>query len=99
MSDEPSFPNNAVMRSIARRIIWFEPPEIALSDPVRFIAYACACADHEDTKVIRSHMSDDAFRHALDHAPPGIIDGRSWSYWNLMLDRYPAPPMPARRLG
>jgi hypothetical protein len=37
------------------------------------------------------------FREALDKAPPGIIDPRSWAYWNLVIaGRYPPPPMPVR---
>jgi hypothetical protein len=36
-------------------------------------------------------------REALDKAPPGIIDPRSWAYWNLTIaGRYPPPPMPRR---
>jgi hypothetical protein len=31
--------------------------------------------------------------------PPGIIDPRSWAYWNLKLGRDPTPPMPARRFA
>ena len=84
--------------SIARRIIWFEDAETALADPVRFLAYAAAYATHEDMKRIRSHINDDDFRDALDQAPPGIIDARSWTYWNLKLGRHPAPPMPTRKL-
>ena len=87
------------MEAVARRIVWFEPPTLALADPVRFMAYAIAYADHEDMRLIRRYILDDDFREALDTAPPGIIDARSWSYWNLMLGRYPAPPLPVRRFG
>ena len=83
---------------IARRVIWFEGPAQALADPVRFLAYAMRYATHEDMKAIRRHVSDDDFREALDHAPPGIVDPRSWAYWNAMMGRYPAPPLPLRRL-
>lgn len=38
----------------------------------------------EDMRVIRQYVSDDGFREALDRAPPGIIDPRSWAYWNLL---------------
>ena len=85
--------------TLARRIIWFEDPKEALADPFRFAAYAFARATHEDMKLLRSHWSDDDLREALDHAPPGIIDPRSWAYWNSRLGRYPAPPMPTRRFG
>ena len=66
---------------------------------VRFMAYAMAYATHADMKVLRHYVSDDDFREALDKAPPGIIDPRSWAYWNSRMGRYPAPPLPRRMLG
>jgi hypothetical protein len=86
------------VKAVARRVIWFEEPDQALSDPVRFLAYAMTFATHEDMQVIRRHVTDDELREALDNAPPGIIDPRSWSYWNLMVGRHPAPPLPTRAL-
>src|SRR5437660_10823631 len=62
------------MLEIARRVIWFEPPEKALADPVQFMAYALTYAVHEDMRIIRRYLSDDDLREALDCAPPGIID-------------------------
>lgn len=85
--------------ALARRLVWFEEPAEALSDPVRFVAYALARATHEDMNLLRAFMNDEDFRAALDSAPPGVIDGRSWAYWNAKLGRYPAPPMPTRKLG
>jgi hypothetical protein len=84
------------MLQLARRIVWLEEPEKALLDPVRFMAYAMTYACHKDMRVIRRHVSDDEFREALDSAPPGIIDPRSWAYWNLRMGRVPPPPMPKR---
>jgi hypothetical protein len=46
--------------------------------------------------VIRRHVTMDDFREAFDHAPPGIMDARSWAYWNVTTGRYPVPPMPRR---
>ena len=80
--------------AVSRHVIWFEEPAQAVSDPVRFIAYAKAYGTHEDMKTVRGQFSDDELIEALDQAPPGIFDGRSWAYWNLKLDRYPTPPMP-----
>jgi len=85
--------------ALARRLVWFEEPAEALSDTTRFVAYAFARATHEDMKILRTFVTDDDLREAFDHAPPGIIDPRSWAYWNSKLGRYPAPPMPVRRLG
>ena len=91
-----SIPLTPVTMKIARRVIWFEQPEKALADPIRFMAYAMTYAVHQDMRVIRRYVSDDNFREALDHAPPGIIDPRSWAYWNLKMGRYPPPPLPRR---
>ena len=87
------------IEAVARRLIWFEEPACAIEDPVRFMAYAMAYATHEDMEAIRKHVTDSEFCEALDRAPPGIIDPRSWAYWNLKIGRYPAPPLPERRFG
>ncbi len=92
-------PLNGETERVARRVIWFEPPAQALAGPVRFMAYAMSHAMHNDMKVIRRYVSDADFREALDHAPPRIIDARSWAYWNSKLGRFPPPPMPRRQFG
>jgi hypothetical protein len=92
-------PLNEETAAIAARVIWFEPASEALSEPVRFMAYAMTYAMHEQMRVLRRYVSDDDFREALDRAPPGIIDGRSWAYWNSKMGRYPPPPLPVRRFG
>ena len=84
---------------LAARIIWFEPPDVALRDVPRFMAYAFCYATHDDMKKLRRVISDDDLRQALAIAPPGIIDGRSWSYWNAMLGIFPAPQLPKRKLA
>ena len=91
-----SIPITQETRTVAQRIVWFEPPEKALSNPARFLAYAIRYALAEDMRLIRRYESEDEFREALDQAPPGTIDPRSWAYWNLKIGRYPAPPMPKR---
>jgi len=91
-------PLNPETEAVARRVVWFEPPEAALSDPVRFLAYAMARATHADMQAIRRYVDDADLVEALDHAPPGVIDPLSWAYWNSKMGRYPAPPLPGRRL-
>ena len=86
------------VQDVARRVIWFQPPQHAIADPVRFAAYALTYGTHEDMKVLRRHWSDDDLREALAKAPPGIIDPRSWTYWHLKLGQHPPPPMPRRKL-
>ena len=92
-------PLNAETQAVARRVVWFEEPAEALEDPIRFMAYAMKHATHEDMKLLRRYVSDEDFCEALDKAPPGIIDPRSWAYRNSKLGRHPTPTMPARNLG
>lgn len=94
-----TIPLTPEVEDLARRLVWFEEPKEAVADTFRFAAYAFARATHEDMKVLQTFLNDDDLREALDHAPPGIIDPRSWAYWNSKLGRYPAPPPPARKLG
>jgi hypothetical protein len=89
-------PHDADLLSLATRVVWFEPPERALAQPVRFLAYVMTYGTVEDIAVIRRYAQLDDLREALEHAPPGIMDERSWAYWNAMTGRYPAPPMPRR---
>jgi hypothetical protein len=81
---------------VAPRVIWFEPPEQALSNPIRFLAYLMTYGTLDEIAVVQRYLDLDDFREALEHALPGIIDERSWAYWNTKVGRYPAPPMPRR---
>lgn len=89
-------PHNPALLKVAPQIIWFEPAEAALANPVRFLTYLMAFGTIEEIKVVRRYVSLNEFREALDHAPPGVMDKRSWAYWNTKLGRYPVPPMPRR---
>ena len=91
-------PLNARLLDIAPRVIWFEPPEQALANPLRFLAYAMTYGTPEDLAILRQHVPDSAFLEVLNHPPPGIMDARSWTYWNVMADKNPVPPMPRRHL-
>ncbi len=89
-------PDTREFRELAARVVWFEPPEVALQGGTRFMAYAFRYATHEDMKTLRKELKDDDLRKALAQAPPGIIDPRSWSYWHAVIGKFPPPPMPKR---
>lgn len=93
-----ALPRTAELERVARRLLWFEAPAKALADPVRLLAYAMTYGTHEDMHTLRRYLGDEDLREALDRAPPGIFDPRSWSYWHLVLDRWPPPPLPERKL-
>jgi hypothetical protein len=89
--------NQAELREVAKRVIWFEPPTEALSDINRFLAYVMTFGTPDDLAVVRRFLTLADFQRALENAPPGIIDARSWTYWNLVCGRDPETPMPVRQ--
>ncbi|MBV8824488.1 MAG: hypothetical protein JO220_05860 [Hyphomicrobiales bacterium] len=89
-------PQNNDLVKVAPGVIWFESPERALANPIRFLAYLMTYGTADEVAVVMRYVSLDDFREALEHAPPGIFDERSWNYWHLMTGRHPPPPMPVR---
>jgi hypothetical protein len=89
-------PCNSDLLAVAPHVVWFEPAEKALADPIRFLAYLMTYGTSEEVAVVRRYVDLADFREALEQAPPGIIDERSWAYWNTVTGRYPVPPMPRR---
>jgi len=85
------------LRNVARRVVWFKPPEQALADPVFFLAHLMTHGTHEDVVIAKRYFATEDFRNALENGPPGVFDARSWAYWNTVLGRLPVPPMPKRR--
>jgi hypothetical protein len=83
----------------AERCVWYEPPEKAITDPARLAAHILTYGAVEDVVALRGQYSVDDIRDALDAAPAGIFDARSWAYWNLMVGRYVTPPLPERKFA
>ena len=91
-----ALPTTPELLRVARRVIWFEEPERALADPLQFLAHVMVFGTVEDLKALHGIIGKEQYREVLERAPPGIFDARSWSYWNLVCDRQPAPPLPVR---
>jgi hypothetical protein len=94
-----ALPITPELLDVARNVMWFEPPEQALLDPVRFMAYLMTFGTPAELTIVRRYVDEAGFREAIENAPPGILDARSWAYWNIMLQRYPVSPMPRRTLA
>jgi hypothetical protein len=91
------FPATPELLTIARHVIWFQEPELTLTEPVRFLVYLMSYGTAEDVRTVQKTVNDDQFREALDNAPPGILTKHQWNAWNEKLGRVPVPPMPVRR--
>jgi hypothetical protein len=83
------------MLNVARRVVWFKPPEEALADPVHFLAHVMTFGTLEDLTALKGIVGKEEFSEVLEHAPSGVFDARSWAYWNLKCGL--ALPLPIRR--
>lgn len=86
------------LERVAQRCFWYKPPADAIRDVVSFTAHVLTYGTHEDVKILRQQLDDGDLFEALQHAPPGVFDARSWAYWNLKFGATPAPPLPVRHL-
>lgn len=93
----PDLPLNDELTTLAARCVWYKSPADALKNVPHFTAHVLTHGTLEDVRCLRRYMSDADLHAAMDNAPAGIYDGRSWNYWSLMLDRDPAP-LPVREL-
>lgn len=83
------------LETIARRLVWWRPPGETLSDKDQLLARAMAYGALSDLQALFELYGKQDFLVALQHAPPGLFEPRSWRYWHLVLDR-PIPPLPVR---
>jgi len=90
-------PETPEVLAVAERVVWFKPPREALAAPVHFLAHVMTYGTVEDLRTLNAVIEPSVFREALENAPAGVFDARSWAYWNLKFGRSPAPPLPVRR--
>lgn len=86
------------LRPVAAALMWWQPPEVSLSQPARFLAQVMVLATWRQVQTVRAVCGWEAFREVLDHAPPGVFDRRSWSYWHAFFG-LPERPLPTRALS
>ena len=84
------------LAAIARRVCWWEPVAATLANTPLFLCRVMALGTWEDICIALGHYGRDAFREALQNAPPGLFDPRSWHYWHHRLKLLPVPSLPQR---
>ncbi|OGR90332.1 MAG: hypothetical protein A2992_00245 [Elusimicrobia bacterium RIFCSPLOWO2_01_FULL_59_12] len=87
----------AELAPIARRVVWFEPVDYTLEHPDLFLAHVMVYGRMEDVIATKRYFDEAAFRLAIQHAPAGLFDPRSWGYWRVVLGLDPTTPLPSRR--
>ena len=91
-----TIPHSEPLKQVAQRLVWFKKPDEALNDPYLFMAHVMTYGTIPDVLAVKQALGMEAFRESLEHAPPGIMDPKSWTYWHLMTGTNPAPPLPIR---
>lgn len=82
---------------VATRVVWFKPAEQTLEDPIFFLTHVMTYGSIEDISSAKKYFTEADFRRALEEAPPGVFDKRSWAYWNTVLGRLPVATLPKRK--
>lgn len=90
MSDE--------LQTLARKYVWWEPAERALERRGLLLCQLMQLGTPGDVELARRAFGDQAFKVALREAPPGVLDARSWNFWNRFFGILPVPPLPSRPL-
>lgn len=86
-------------RQLARRYVWWQEADQTLDDEVLLLCQLMQLGTPADLQAARRMFGDDAFRAALNNAPPGVLDARSWNFWHLVLMHHAPPAMPARSIA
>jgi hypothetical protein len=94
----PKLPRTHELLNIARRLIWWMPPEEALEEPSLFLAQVMTLGTWDDVELVRAALGEEPLRECLHNAPPGIFDLPSWHYWHRRFGIQPIPPPPRRKL-
>ena len=87
---------------LAKRYVWWLPPEEALEYPQRVIASVMDMGTFEDIHELVSLVGEESLRQTLKDAEAGQFRPRSWSYWQYILNGLAdntLPPMPVRRVS
>ena len=83
---------------MARKYVWWQPPERTLQDRRLLLAQMMTLATVADARWLVSNVPADELRGVLRVPPVGVFNRRSWVFWRRRLGLDPAAPLPARRL-
>ncbi len=84
------------LMGVASRVCWFKAPAEVLADSIFFLGHVMTYGTIEDILTVKRHYTDQEFVDALENAPSGVFDPRSWSYWHVVYGKLPVPPLPER---
>jgi transcriptional regulator with XRE-family HTH domain len=89
-----------LMKRMAQRYIWWQPPEASVADPRRIIAQVMDIGTIEDIQALARAIGRNTLTGVLQQARPGWFRPRSWAFWHTALGLATdgrIPPIPSRR--
>ena len=81
---------------MARKYVWWQPPDRALADRRFFLAQVMTLGSVADVRWLLSLVPEEDLRGVLRDPPAGVFNGRSWRFWHLWLGCVPVPELPVR---
>ena len=94
--------NQELLKSLARKYVWWKTPEEAVLMPERVIAQVMNIGDYSDVQRLASQVGDEVLRDVLTRAEAGQFNERSWAYWHYRLGLSSpghVPALPERRFA
>jgi len=94
-------PSHVLMKRMAQRYLWWQPPGVSMTDPRRVIAQVMDVGTLEDLQALAEAVGRNTLIGVLKQAQPGWFRPRSWAFWHTALglatDDSHIPPIPSRR--
>ena len=93
-------PSPVLIKRMANRYVWWQPPEVSVKDPRRVIAQVMDVGTIEDIRALAKGVGRNTLIEVMKQARPGWFRPRSWAFWHTVLGLATAgriPPIPSRR--
>ena len=87
---------NTELTDIARRVVWYQDPQMTIQSPTVFLSHAFRYGSLTDWVEIEKYFSLSVILDVLNDPQVGIIDPVSWHFWHVYYGILPVPPLPTR---
>jgi hypothetical protein len=81
---------------IARKVVWYDAPELTLADLKTFLAHLMVYGSPVDIEMVQQYIPIEEFRKMLEDAPAGVFTSEAWARWHRRFG-LEIPPLPRRR--
>ena len=86
-------PYPAELVRVAKKVVWYDRPEVTLADVRTLLTHVMAYGSPADVAVVERFVSAEEFRKVLESAPAGVFTKERWQRWHERFGM-PVPPFP-----